>query len=128
MMDAALRRADEHILGADFMNDQGIERAPGQYPVNDPTFTRDRHLLKTSAGGNGRRLNRPRALYLNAMTGLLAALGGTSDVESITRYAHCSRGFWEQTHSGPGTRIGNGRPFFSRGCRQRSKCKQKYRE
>ena len=82
MMDAALRRADEHILGADFMNDQGIERAPGQYPVNDPTFTRDRHLLKTSAGGNGRRLNRPRALYLNAMTGLLAALGGTSDVES----------------------------------------------
>ena len=62
MVDAALRRADEHILGADFMNDQGIERAPGQYPANDPTFTRDRHLLKTSAGGNGRRLNRPRAL------------------------------------------------------------------
>ena len=54
MVDAALRRADEHILGADFMNDQGIERAPGQYLVNDPTFTRDRHLLKTSAGGNGR--------------------------------------------------------------------------
>ena len=44
-------QSDEHILGADFMNDQGIERAPGQYPVNDPTFTRDRHLLKTSAGG-----------------------------------------------------------------------------
>ena len=29
MMDDALRRADEHILGADFMNEQGIERAPG---------------------------------------------------------------------------------------------------
>ena len=42
------------------------------------------------------------------------------------RYAHCSRGFWEQTHSGPGTKIDNGRPFFSRGCRP--KCKQKYRE
>ena len=42
--------------GVDFMNNQGIERAPGQYPANDPTFTRDRHLLKTSVGGNGRRL------------------------------------------------------------------------
>ena len=74
------------------MNELGIERAPGQYPVNDPTFTRDRHLLKTSAGGNGRRLDKPRALYLNAMTGLLPALGGTSDVESQgdnMHYAHC---------------------------------------
>ena len=29
-VDAALRRADEHILGVDFMDDKGIERAPGQ--------------------------------------------------------------------------------------------------
>ena len=89
MVDEALRRADEHILGAEFMNEQGIERAPGQYPINDLTFTRDRHLLKTSAGGNGRRLNKPRALYLNAMTGLLPALGGTSDVENQGDNALC---------------------------------------
>ena len=88
-VDAALRRADARILGVDFMNDQGIERAPGQYPANDPTFTRDRHLLKTSVGGNGRRLNRLRALFLNAMMALLAALGGTSDVESEGDNALC---------------------------------------
>ena len=92
MVDAALRRADEHILGADFMNDQGIERAPGQYPVNNPTFTRDRHLLKTSAGGNGRRL-------------VLGA--GSFRARNEDRQ-------WQA--------------FFSGGCRQRSKCKQKYRE
>ena len=62
-VDAALRRADAQILGVDFMNDQGIERAPGQYPANDPTFTRDRHLLKTSVGGN--RLYRRHEAWQN---------------------------------------------------------------
>ena len=112
------------------MNEQGIEWAPGQCPINDPTFTRDRHLLKTSAGGNGRRLNKPRALYLNAMTGLLPALGRTSDVETQGDNALCPllQEVLGADYSGLGTRITDCRPSFSRGYRQRSKCKQKYRE
>ena len=53
MVDAALRRADAHIVGQDFMDERGVERAPGKYLVKVPTFTMDRHLLKTSGGGNG---------------------------------------------------------------------------
>ena len=71
------------------MDDKGIERVPGQYPINDPTFTRDRHLLKTSAGGNGRRLNIHRALCLSSLIEALKDLGGTSDVETQGDNALC---------------------------------------
>merc|ERR1712178_343790 len=111
------------------MEEKGIERAPGQYPINDPTFTRDRHLLKTSAGGNGRRLTVHRALTLNVLASILEDLRGNSDVETQGDNALCPllQGVLGADSFRAGTKIDGGRPSFSRGCRQRRKCKKRYR-